>query len=57
MPTLRPERALPIYTVEEPASGFDDHMVAAVTVPPAAPDQLEPDQLVASYPDSAGSAP
>ena len=35
---LGPERALPIYTVEEPAGGFDDRMVAAVTVPPAGPD-------------------
>ena len=36
-----PERALPIYTVDEPGCGLDDRMVAAVTVPPAVPDQLE----------------
>ena len=35
-----PKRALPIYTFEELASGFDDRM-AAVIVPPVAPDQLE----------------
>ena len=36
-----PERALPIYTVDEPGCGLDDRMVAAVTVPPVVPDQLE----------------
>ena len=36
-----PERALPIYTVDEPGRGTDDQMVAAVTLPPAAPDPLE----------------
>ena len=30
-----------IYTVDEPGCGLDGRMVAAVTVPPAAPDQLE----------------
>ena len=35
------ERALPIYTVDEPGCGLDDWMVAAVTVSPAVPDQLE----------------
>ena len=29
-----PERALPIYTVDEPGCGLDDRMVAAVTIPP-----------------------
>ena len=37
----RPERVLPIYTVEEPGCGLDDRMVAAVTVPPAIPEQME----------------
>ena len=27
-------RVLPIYTVNEPGCGVDDHMVAAVTIPP-----------------------
>ena len=36
-----PERALPIYTVDEPGRGVDDRMVVAVTIPPAAPDPLE----------------
>ena len=36
-----PERALPIYTVNEPGCGVEDRMVAAVTIPPAAPDPLE----------------
>ena len=54
---LGPERALPIYTVDEPGCGLDDRMVAAVTVPPAVPDQLEillrrllPTSLVAASP-------
>ena len=38
---LSPERALPIYTVNEPGCGVDDCMVAAVTIPPAEPDPLE----------------
>ena len=36
-----PEKALPIDTVEEPGCGLDERMVAAVTVPPAVPEQLE----------------
>ena len=36
-----PERALPIYTVDDPGCGRDDRMVAAVTTSPTAPDQLE----------------
>ena len=36
-----PERALPIYVVDELGCGLDDRMVAAVTIPPAVPDQLE----------------
>ena len=35
------ERSLPIYTVDKPGCGLDDRTVAAVTVPPAAPDHLE----------------
>ena len=35
---LGPERALPIYTVDEPGCGVDDRMVAAVTIQPAVPD-------------------
>ena len=35
-----PERALPIYMVDEPGRGTDVRMVAAVTIPPAAPDQF-----------------
>ena len=35
------ERAFPIYTINEPGCELDDRMVAAVTIPPAAPDQLE----------------
>ena len=38
---LGTERALPIYTVDEPGRGLDDRMVAAVTIPLAVPDQLE----------------
>ena len=37
---LTPERALPIYTVDEPGCGLDHRMVAAVTVPLAVPEQL-----------------
>ena len=36
-----PERALPIYTDDEPGCGLDDRMVAAVTIPLAVPEQLE----------------
>ena len=36
-----PERALPIYTVDGSGCGRDDWMVAAVTISPTAPDQLE----------------
>ena len=36
-----PDRALPIYTVDEPGWGTDDQMVAAVTTSPTTPDQLE----------------
>ena len=36
-----PERALPIYTVDEPGCWLDDWMMVAVTVPPVVPDQLE----------------
>ena len=36
-----PERAQPIYTVDDPGCGRDDRMVAAVTTSPTAPDQLE----------------
>ena len=36
-----PEKALPIYSVDELRRGVDDWMVAAVTIPPAAPDPLE----------------
>ena len=35
------ERALPIYTMEEPGCELDDRMVAAVTIPPVVPDPLE----------------
>ena len=36
-----PERALPIYTVNEPGCGLDDRMVVTVTVPSVVLDQLE----------------
>ena len=36
-----PGRVLPIYTVNEPGCWMHDHMVAAVTIPPAEPDPLE----------------
>ena len=36
-----PERALPIYTVDDVGGGKDDRLVAAVTTSPTAPDQLE----------------
>ena len=36
-----PERALPIYTVNELRCVMQDRMVAAVTIPPAEPDPLE----------------
>ena len=36
-----PERALPIYTVDDVGGGSDDWVVAAVTTSPTAPDQLE----------------
>ena len=36
-----PERALPVYTVDDPGCGRDDRMVAAITTSPTAPDQLE----------------
>ena len=36
-----PGSVLPIYTVNELECGMDDHMVAAVTIPPAEPDPLE----------------
>ena len=36
-----PERALMVYTVDDPGCGRDDRMVAAVTTSPTAPDQLE----------------
>ena len=46
-----PERALPIYTIDEPGCGLDDRMVAAVTIPPVMPDQLEtPNKVVPSLP-------
>ena len=32
---------MPIYTVDVPGRGVDDWMVAAITIPPAAPDSLE----------------
>ena len=36
-----PDRALPIYIVDEPGWEMDDRMVAAVTTSPTAPEQLE----------------
>ena len=36
-----PERALPVYTVKEPACVPADQVVAAVTVPPVGPGDLE----------------
>ena len=36
-----PDRALPIYTVNESGCGTDDRIVAAVTTSQTAPDQLE----------------
>ena len=36
-----PERALPIYTVDDAGGGRDDRMVAGFTTSPTAPDQLE----------------
>ena len=39
--TPGPERALPIYTVDESGRGTDDQMVVAVTFPPAASEPLE----------------
>ena len=36
-----PERALSIYTVDEPGCVLDDRMVASVMVPLAVPEQLE----------------
>ena len=36
-----PERALPIYTVDDPGRETDDRMVADVTTSPMAPDQVE----------------
>ena len=36
-----PERAVPIYAVDEPGCGVEDRMVSAVTIPPMAPDPLE----------------
>ena len=38
---LGPERALPIYTVDEPGCELDNRMLAAVSIPLAVPDQLE----------------
>ena len=38
---LAPERALPVYTVNEPACMPADQVVVAVTVPPVGPGDLE----------------
>ena len=35
------EGSTDLHTVDEPGCGLDDRLVAAVTVPPAVPDQLE----------------
>ena len=36
-----PERTLPVYTMDKEGCGLDNQMVAAVTIPPVVPDQLE----------------
>ena len=41
MRKLAPERALPVYTVDEPVCMLADWLVVAVTAPPVGPGDLE----------------